>query len=266
MVQILLFLATVLSTYWVGSHNPEGYNGFVYAGPLMLILLCHEGAHYLMCRLYGVKATPPNFIPAPFTAFGTFGALIFMKENLPSRKAIFDIGAAGPLCGFIVTIPCIFIGLRYSRIVSVGEVKGLLSVGDPLMFKIATRLWFGSLPGKTIILHPMAFAGWIGLLVTALNLLPAGQLDGGHVAYAVLGRRSHLLFWPLIAGLLALIVALDSAAYVLFVFVLIVFGRKHPPPVDDTVPLDRRRKLLSLVLVAMFVLSFTPVPITLAQP
>jgi len=262
----MLFLATLLTTYWVGSSNPEGYNGFLYAGPLMLILLCHEGGHYLMCRLYGVKATPPNFIPAPFTIFGTFGALIIMKDNLPSRRAVFDIGAAGPLCGFIVAIPCIVAGLRYSRIVPVEQVTGLVNLGDPLMFKVIMRLWFGDLSGKTVILHPMAFAGWIGLLVTALNLLPAGQLDGGHIAYAVLGRGSRLLFWPLIGALFALVIVLDSPGYLLFAFLLIAFGRKHPPPKNDATPLDRTRKLLSLVLVVVFVLCFTPVPISFPQP
>jgi len=264
MVQIALFFMTLLSTYMVGKWMFH-HNGLLYAGPLMLILLCHEGGHYLMCRLWRVKATPPNFIPAPFLPFGTFGALILMKQNPPSRQALFDIGAAGPLCGFIVAVPCILVGLNLSERVPVEQAEGMLRLGEPLLFKIIAWLRFGSLQGTEIVLHPLGYAGWIGLLVTALNLLPAGQLDGGHVMYAAIGRRSGLLFWPLIGGIVAMSLALHSYSYSLFVVLLAVFGRRHPAPADDSVPLDRPRKIMALVLLVVFVLCFTPVPMSVSS-
>ena len=263
MIQILLFVATFLSTYIAGNLMQPG-SGLLYAVPLMLILLCHEGGHYLMCRRYGVRTTLPTFIPAPYTLFGTFGALIFMKQNVPSRKAVFDIGAAGPVCGFVVAIPVVVAGLSLSTIVEAEGARGGLLLGEPLMFKLLAHLQFGELPQKHIMLHPAAFAGWIGLLVTALNLLPAGQLDGGHILYAVLGRRSALLFWPLACGLILMSVAFESYAYSLFIILLVIFGRRHPPPVDDRTGLDRGRKLIALGMLAILVLCFTPVPISLA--
>ena len=269
MIQIILFIVTFGTTYYAGEIMSDT-TGLVYAGPLMLILLCHEGAHYVMCRLYGVKSTPPNFIPAPpppYSPFGTFGAVIVMKENLPSRKAIFDIGIAGPLGGFIVAVPCILIGLSLSDVVPEQQATGVMQLGEPLLLKLVVLLRFGSLEGKEIMLHPLGYAGWIGMLVTAINLIPLGQLDGGHIAYAVLGRRSRWLFWPIVVGLVVMAYVLDSPAYLFFLGLVIVFvGKKHPAPTDPTAPLGMRRRLYALVALAMLVLSFIPVPISFSLP
>ena len=269
MIQIILFLITFGTTYYTGEIMSDT-SGLVYAGPLMLILLCHEGSHYVMCRLYDVKATPPNFIPAPpppYSPFGTFGAVIVMKENLPSRKAIFDIGIAGPLGGFIVAVPCVLIGISLSEVVPEQQASGFWQLGEPLLLKLIVFFQFGSLEGKELMLHPMGYAGWIGMLVTAINLIPLGQLDGGHIAYAVFGRRSRWMFWPIVVGLLAMSYVLDSPAYLFFLALIIIFvGKNHPAPVDESAPLGLKRRFYALVALAMLVLSFIPVPISLSVP
>ena len=266
MLQIVLFIATFATTFYSGQVMFDA-PGLLYAGPLMLILLCHEGGHYVMCRLYGVRSTPPNFIPAPpwpYSPFGTFGAVIVMKENLPSRKAIFDIGIAGPLGGFIVAVPCILIGLGMSDIVAEQQASGSLQLGEPLLLKLVVYLRFHSMEGKTLMLHPLVYAGWIGMLVTAINLIPLGQLDGGHIAYAVLGPRSRWLFWPVVVSLIAMAYILDSPAYIFFMALVIIFvGNKHPAPLDPSAPLGTKRRLYALLALAMLVLSFIPVPISL---
>lgn len=265
MIQLVLFVLTFVSTYMIGEFMSP-HNGLVYAGPLMLILGCHEGAHYLMCRIHDVKATPPNFIPAPFPPFGTFGAVIMMKDNLPSRRAVFDIGIAGPLAGFVVAVPCVVLGLYFSEVVPAEQVsESSLRLGEPLLFKILSHLIYGELPGKEVMLHPLGYAGWIGLLITALNLLPAGQLDGGHIAYAVFGPRVQWSFWPLIAGLIGMSLYYASPAYLLFLALLIFFARHHPPPTDNATPLDPYRKVLAVVPLVVLILCFTPVPIQLSQ-
>jgi len=264
MIQVILFVLTFLTTFMVGEAM-SSHSGLVYAVPLMLILGCHEGGHYIMCRIYGVKSTPPNFIPAPFGPFGTFGAVIMMKDNLPSRRALFDIGIAGPLAGFAVALPCVIVGLYLSELVPPQEVgEQYMQLGEPLLFKIVSHAMYGEINGKELMLHPVGYAGWIGLLVTALNLFPAGQLDGGHIAYAVFGPRVSWFFWPLIAGLVGMSLYFWSFAYLLFLVLLVILARHHPPPSDDVTPLDLYRKGLAVVPLIVLVLCFTPVPIRLA--
>lgn len=265
MIQLVLFLLTFASTYMVGEAMSQ-HSGLVYAAPLMLIIGCHEGAHYVMCRLHGVRSTPPNFLPAPFPPVGTFGAVIMMKDNLPNRRAAFDIGIAGPLAGFVIAVPCVALGLYLSRVVPTAEMGGkYLQLGEPLLFKLLSQAMYGSLNGKELMLHPLGYAGWIGLLITALNLLPAGQLDGGHIAYAVFGPRIGWFFWPLVAGLVGMSLYYWSFAYLLFLLLVVVFARRHPPPSDDVTPLDPSRKALSVIPLIVLILSFTPVPVRLAS-
>ena len=193
-LNILLFLATILTTLLAGAilaevdplARPELiYKGFPFSCALMSILLSHELGHYLMSRLHRVDATLPYFIPAP-TIVGTFGAIIRMNSNVPDRRALLDIGATGPIVGFVVSIPCVIIGLRLSE--AVPGTSGGMIFGSSLLLEVISRASFPSVPeGYVINIHPVALAGWLGLLVTMMNLLPVGMMDGGHIAYALFG-------------------------------------------------------------------------------
>ena len=258
-LHILLFILTIASTFFVGL--TDGVSGALwYSGGIMSILLAHEMGHYLTARRYGIPATLPFFIPMPFSPFGTMGAVIKMGGTIPNRRALMDVGAAGPLSGMALIIPAIVIGLLKSKLVpltSLGENS--ISLGDSLLFKILAWLSIGPTPkGQDVLLHPLAFAGWVGLLVTALNLLPIGQLDGGHIAYALLRGRSRnlskIFYWILIGICLFLYMG-----WFLLVVVLMLI-RKHPPTWDDQIPLDRKRAFMGWIALAVFVLSFTPVP------
>ncbi|HPI74367.1 MAG TPA: site-2 protease family protein [bacterium] len=250
---ILLFLATLISTYLT--------NGLWYSVAILSILLAHEMGHYLMCRRYGVPATLPFFIPFPLAnPFGTMGAVIQMKGVIPSRQALFDIGAAGPLAGLVVTLPVVFWGLEWSAIVPVSSLADSgMTLGESVLFKALTFLTIGPVPdGYDVMLHPVAYAGWAGLFVTALNLLPIGQLDGGHIVYAMLGPKSRIVTMIFIGAMVVL--TFFYTGWALLVALLILLGRRHPSPWDDWTPLDKRRKLLGIVVMILFVLSFTPMP------
>ena len=187
-IHLVLFILTLLSTWLTG--------GLGYSIPIMLILLGHELGHYFMSRRHGMRATLPFFLPFPFSAFGTLGAVIRMESTIPSRKALFDTGAAGPLISFCLSIPAIVVGLRLSEAVPVSQLReGTIRLADPLLFSLIQRFVIGQVPENyDVILHPIGYAGWVGLFVTALNLLPVGQLDGGHIAYAFFGKRSRAVF------------------------------------------------------------------------
>ena len=207
-LHIFLFLATVASTIFVGSVGFVDLKaGFLYSFALITILLTHEMGHYITSRHYGIPTTLPFFIPWPMPPFGTFGALIKMKGDHPNRKALFDIGAAGPLSGFIVAVPFIVIGIKLSAVVSRVTIPdpSFMELGDSLLFTILEKILIGDIPkGHELILHPFAYAGWVGLFVTSLNLLPIGQLDGGHLIYAVCGPKSRLVYYAVIIGMAAL--------------------------------------------------------------
>jgi membrane-associated protease RseP (regulator of RpoE activity) len=254
-LNILLFALTVLSTYLIG--------GGWYALSLISILLAHEMGHFLMSRRHGVPATLPYFLPVPLPPFGTFGAVIKMKGRMRSRKALFDIGMAGPLMGLLVTIPAIVIGLLLSEPIPLARTQdNLIHLGDSLLFVLVQKAILGDLPeGYDIVLHSVAYAGWVGLFVTALNLLPVGQLDGGHIAYALFGRKSKIIFGLTIMLWMG-ISLFFYVGWTLMIILVLLFGFRHPPPLDDVTPLDLKRKILGGVVFSLFILSFTPVPFT----
>ena len=235
--------------------------GPLYALCLMSILTAHEFGHYFAARFHRVEASLPYFIPAP-SLFGTMGAVIRMSPYIPSRRALFDIAAAGPLAGMALAAPLSFVGMLLSeRTASAEDQAGAIILGDPVLFQIFERVIFGpGAPGETLLLHNVAFAGWVGLFVTALNLLPIGQLDGGHISYAVFGQRSRLLAKLAFGGLLLMTLTM-SPQYALFLILLFVFGIKHPPTMNDAVALDPPRKKIGWLLAATFILCFTPVPL-----
>lgn len=216
--------------------------------------------HYFMSRRYGVPATLPYFIPLPLPPFGTLGAVIKMKGVVVNKKVLFDIGIAGPLSGFIVSIPFIILGIKMSSIQFITGEVAIFQLGDPLLFKILQRVLVGKIPdGYDLILHPLAYAGWVGLFVTALNLLPIGQLDGGHIIYAVFGERSIWIFAVSIT-LLAMLTIFFNPGWLLLVILLLIFGMRHPEPYDMETGLDGKRKVLAFVMLLIFLLSFTPSP------
>jgi membrane-associated protease RseP (regulator of RpoE activity) len=261
---IVLFVLTALSTYFVGANYSFDarniVNGLSYSCSIMLILLAHEMGHYIMSRTYGIPATLPYFIPFPFSPFGTFGAIIKMKGIIINKKALFDIGVAGPLSSFILSVPCLYFGMKLSSVVATSASTNEFRLGEPLLLKLIQWMTIGELPPtQDILLHPLGYAGWVGLFVTALNLLPVGQLDGGHVVYAVFGQKSK---WAFMGSILILVfLALYyNPGWLALIILLLIFGMRHPQPFDTETPLDRPRKILACFMLIVFILSFTPAP------
>ena len=253
-LHIALFLLTIGSTIFVG--------GFLYSLAIMTILLAHEMGHYLMSRKYGIPSTLPFFIPFPMEPFGTFGAIIKMKGVIVNKRALFDIGVAGPLSGFLVALPFIIAGIKLSTVqpLTIIASDSYLRLGDPLLFKILQAILIGKIPqGYDLALHPFAYAGWVGLFVTALNLLPVGQLDGGHVVYALFGEKSKWIFRVSII-LLALVTIFYNPGFLILLILLLIFGMRHPAPLDAETELDGMRKIIAILILIVFVLSFIPLP------
>lgn len=227
----------------------------------MAILVAHEFGHYFAARYHLVQATLPYFIPAPFL-FGTMGAVIRMSPLIPHRRALFDIAAAGPLAGIVLAVPISFAGIAISERVPLQDDFAGIMFGDPLLFQAFEWLVFGpAAEGSVLLISDVAFAGWVGLFVTALNLLPIGQLDGGHIAFAVHGNRSRWIAWGGF-GILAGITLATQMQYLLLLTILFFMGIRHPPTLDDSSPLGSRRRKLAVVLLLVFVLCFTPDPIS----
>ena len=262
---VALFLATALSTGLT--------NGPAYAAAVMVILLSHELGHYFMCRRYRVRATLPFFIPffplrLPFaqlpvlaSPFGTFGALILMRQRIASRKAIFDIGIAGPLAGLVPSLAALIYGLAHSSLMPApAPGTGPVSLGDSLALMGLGALIHPHQPaGMELMLHPVGYAGWAGLFLTSLNLLPVGQLDGGHVLYGLFGRRSRLATWSALVGVVVL--AMFHHEWFVLAALLLLFARRgHPPAWDEEIPLDPRRQALGIFAMVIFIVTFTPVP------
>ena len=266
-VHILLFGLTALSTLYAGSIqkgvNPFTLNGLIQGVPfsftLLAILLTHEMGHYLTSRGHHVDASLPYFIPAP-SFIGTFGAFIRMRSPIMDKRALLDIGASGPIAGFVVSIFAVAIGLRYSEVIPTQNQMGGIGLGSPLVFELISNWIIGPVEeGFDVILHPIAFAGWIGLFVTALNLIPIGQLDGGHVVYAILGRGHR---WVSIA-MIPILVTLGFfgwAGWYVWAVIPLIMGIGHPPTMNPDEELDRTRRIIGWTTLIIFVLCFTPEP------
>jgi membrane-associated protease RseP (regulator of RpoE activity) len=252
LLQGILFLLTIASTYYVG--------GAAYCVALMSILVAHEMGHYVVSRRHGVPATLPYFLPFPLSPFGTFGAIIKMKGVITDKNALFDIGIAGPLSGFLVSLPFIVAGIKMSTVQQITGQTSFIQLGDPLIFKILQWVVIGDLPeGYDVVLHPVGYAGWVGLFVTALNLLPVGQLDGGHLVFAVFGKKSRWVYGATIV-LMGMLAVFYNPGWIMLVVLLLIFGMHHPEPIDTETPLDEKRKLLAWIALFIFLLSFTPAP------
>jgi membrane-associated protease RseP (regulator of RpoE activity) len=270
-LHVSLFVLTFLSTLLVGAvqtgadliEEPSKiYKGIPFSLTLMIILLSHELSHYFSSRKHGVEATLPYFIPAP-TIFGTFGAFIKMKSPIVTRKALIDIGASGPIAGFIISVIATIIGLNMSEIVSSAQAKGALNLGDSLLFSLLSRIVLGVTPSDSdILLSPVAFAGWIGLFVTSINLIPVGQLDGGHIAYALFGEKHTRLSFMLIFVMVLFGLFLWEGWFV-WAVLLLILGLKHPPVIYWEVPLDSKRKFIGWLALVIFILTFIPTPFQL---
>jgi len=284
---LILFVLTIASTTQAGGLHYASFiagfteripdisilslllHGLWYSLSILAILGCHELGHYVACRYYQVDASRPYFLPMPFLLTGTLGAFIRIRAPIPGKRALFDIGIAGPIAGFLVAVPVLLVGMHMSTVVRVpdnfrGEV---FELGEPLLFKAAEWLTFGSIPdGYSVNMHPMAFAAWFGMLATALNLFPIGQLDGGHISYAVLGRRSTLVTMVMVPCLVGL--SFVSTSWIVWTVVtvgmLLAFGPRHPRVIDEEIPLDSSRMWLAVFALLMFILCFTPAPIQTA--
>lgn len=267
-VQIGLFLATVLSTLLVGALH-EGADpiaqpaalvrGIPFAVTLLSILFVHEMGHYITARRSGVEVTLPYFIPAP-TLLGTFGAFIRMRPPIRDRGALLMIGAAGPLAGFLVALPAVWIGVATSHLAAVPDAA--IQLGDSLVMRAAVWLIHGPIPpGQDLLLNSVGLAAWAGILVTALNLLPIGQLDGGHVAYALFGRASVWIGMSAIAGMALL--ARAWPGWIAWCVLPLIFGLRHPAPADPERPLELRHRLVGIAALIVFVICFIPVPLRL---
>ncbi len=284
---LLLFLATLVSVLIVGTqialneliHNQpellepllsnfwgELWRGAPYAISILLILGAHELGHYFAARYHKIAVTLPYFIPAPLISLlGTFGAFIQIREPMRNRKVLLDIGVAGPLAGLVFCIPILLIGLATSQTgpISVGgQVEG-----NSILYALSKILVFGQfLPNgeMDVYVNQLAWAGWTGLLVTALNLIPIGQLDGGHILYALIGERAQKLYYPLIGGVF-LLVLFASDMWLFWLILLVLFGRLYAMPLDTITRLDSRRRWVGLFALFIFCITFVPVPFTVVD-
>ena len=282
---VVLFLVTLVTTTLAGVDHFASYQyefsapsaiegpvwiwilrGLWYSLSVLAILGAHEFGHYFACVYYRVNASLPYFIPVPLLLTGTFGAVIRIRQPIPGKRALFDIGIAGPLAGFAVALPLLVIGMTMSKIVATPtDFPGVvIELGEPLLFQMIAWLTLGPLAdGYTIVMHPIAFAAWFGLLATALNLFPLGQLDGGHICYAVLGRKSTAVTLGTALCLIALTFVSPSWIVwtVLSIAMLVLFGPRHPRVFDEHVPLDATRLALAGLALLIFIVCFTPAPI-----
>lgn len=285
-LNIVLFVLTIASTFFVGLSWSLSYlygnavaddfpfnfrvglfsdRGIVtlsilYSVVLLVILLGHELGHYLACRRYRIDATLPYFVPAP-TLIGTLGAFIKIKSPITRKRQLFDIGAAGPLTGFVLALPALVVGLSLSKIAPSPQGEGALVFGEPLIFKLIAGFLFADIPpGHVILPHPVAFAGWVGVLVTAFNLFPMGQLDGGHIFFAMFGRKAMIVA-KVFLGAFVVMGVFFWVGWFVWALLILLLGLKHPRVADEDVPLSPGRKAVGVLIVLIFAISFIPAPI-----
>lgn len=249
----LLFLITCRTTY--AAHGLE------FAVPLMLILVAHEMGHFFQARRYGVPASYPYFIPMPYSIIGTMGAVIGMRAHVGDRKALFDIAITGPLAGLVPALICCVVGLRVSTVIEPSGQGQALMLGEPLLFQWLSYWVVGPLGAtQDIALHPIAFAGWVGIFITALNLIPIGQLDGGHILYSLLRNKAQAVASTLLFVATGVVVLAGYWGWMLMIVLLIMMGPKHPPTANDDVPLGYARLVLGWLALLFVVVGFTPNP------
>lgn len=289
-LSLALFLATCVSTFFAGCNlgdldggaefvlnvlhyllvvrewpqlNPQIYwNGLTFSACLMLILLAHEMGHFLLALRHKVHATWPFFVPLPVGPFGTLGAVILQDARSADRRQMFDIAIAGPLAGLIIALPVLIYGVSTSQVFEVIPMPGVPRYGDPLLVRWIVAAIHGSYgPGQDIAINAPLFAGWVGIFITALNLLPVGQFDGGHILYTLIGRKAHYVAYTVLTSAVIWMVLTQRLHYVLIVILLFVFGPKHPPTANDHMPLGWFRIALGWLTLAFIIIGFTPTPI-----
>lgn len=267
-VPIILFFLTILSTLIAGALQ-QGINiikeplriieGYPFSISIMTILLGHEMGHYFASKAHRTQATLPYFIPAP-SIIGTFGAFIKMKSPILTRKALIDIGATGPLIGFILSVVACVIGLKMSKFVTVAGQDEFFMLGDSILFSLLVKVILGEVPpGQDVLLHSVAFAGWIGLFVTSMNLLPIGQLDGGHITYALFGRW-HFYISRVIILFVAVLGIFYWYGWLVWTVLLLFLGIDHPPIMVWENRLSTGRRIIGIISFVVFILTFVPSP------
>jgi membrane-associated protease RseP (regulator of RpoE activity) len=270
-LHIVLFIATVISTMFVGAFNAGGNPiaypadfilGWPFSLSIMAILTCHELGHYFVSRRAGMVTTLPYFIPAPIHFIGTFGALIRMKSIVPDRKTLLRVGMAGPLAGFIVAVPVTIIGIMLSEIAPSPVDVEYLHLGDSLLFSFLARVIHPDIPqGYDLFLHPVALAGWIGFLITSMNLIPIGQLDGGHISYSIFLRKRRYSYIPIIGGLVLL--GFLWPGWFIWAGIAFFIARRDPMIQDTITPVSTRDKILAIIPLLILILAFIPIPIAI---
>jgi membrane-associated protease RseP (regulator of RpoE activity) len=280
---LVLFLLTAVTTTVAGALQYAGFQqtfgdsrvqltfwqlaggGLFFSVPFLAFLTAHEFGHYGMARLHGLRPSLPYYLPAPLPMTGSLGAVIVFRGHFPNRRVLFDFAAGGPIAGFVVAVIASAVGLRWSPIVKVAPTAGAITLGNPLAFQWLSDAILGPVrAGYDVSLHPTAFAGWLGLLFTMMNLVPVLQLDGGHIAYALFRRHSR---WVTVAGLLAIawaVVGLGAWTWSLWFVLLLVMmrliGWEHPRPLDDDLPLDPARLIAAAAVLAIMIVCFMSVP------
>lgn len=270
-LHLFLLGMTFLTTSWAGiwiatgefipTSIAQAASGLPYSIMVIAILGAHEMGHYLTCRRYGVDASPPFFLPGPPLLIGTFGAFIRLREPMRTRKVLFDVGVAGPIAGFVVMLPILAWAVATAEVVPATGTPGL-TFGEPMLLKLMAWLCGRQLAeNESLLLNPAMMAAWVGCLATALNLLPVGQLDGGHVLYAV-SRRFHRTVAPLALALFCIAGALLYPGYIVFAMVLVFAGSKHPQVIDESGDIGTGRMMVALLALVILVLCFVPGPVS----
>ena len=271
-INLVLFIATVLSTMFAGAASDPAFTGtelwlgLPFSLSIMLILGAHELGHFFAGRYHKVDVSLPYFIPLPISIIGTLGAFIRMRAPTLNRRALLDVGAAGPIAGMVFALPILIYGLMTSEMTNLPE-GGYLLEGNSLLYSSLKYLIFGQmLPsgGVDVTLNQMAWAGWVGLLVTGLNLLPVGQLDGGHITFTLIGDAARLLYWPAIAALIGIgLLTGNALQWGIWAALLLLMRNRHAQPLDNVTRLDPARKMIAVICLLLFILVFVPIPLTI---